>query len=479
MELETIKKIIKENIRGYTGRMKRIRKAEMYYANENDILRRRDPLEEKLKQENPDHPLRNADNRISHPWHWLLVDQKASYTMTVPPTFDAKEKKLNDEITKLLGDSFPKIAKDLAVNASNAGIAWLHVWKDEEYQNFFRYAVVDSKQIIPVWSKKLNSQLEGVLRIYDDFNEQGNTIVIYEYWNDKECSYYFREKRNKLEDLEEFNVINLYDIGTGESAGTTNIFEHDWGRVPFIPFRNNPSELSDLKKYKKLVDVYDKVFSGFVNDLDDIQEIIFVLTNYGGQDKKEFLSDLKKYKMVKVEDDGQGAKGGVETLAVEIPIEARSKILEMTREAIFLQGQGVDPLKNIGQNNSGAALEYMYSLLELKASMLETEFRQGFAELVRMILQYSGADPDVRIEQKWTRTSIKDEAQMADIIQKLAPTTSLESIAKNNPLVEDWEEELKALAKEKADADRMSSDYRSEEELNLEDEEEDEDESSI
>lgn len=396
--------------------------------------------------------------------------------MTVPPSFDAKKKSINDEITKLLGDSFPKIAKDLAVNASNAGIAWLHVWKDEEYQNFFRYAVVDSKQIIPVWSKKLNSQLEGVLRIYEDYNDDGDIITIYEYWNDKECSYYSKLKSKTFDDLQEYNIVPLIDVGTNEQDGTTNVYQHDWGRVPFIPFRNNPSELPDLRKYKRLIDVYDKVFAGFVNDLDDIQEIIFVLTNYGGQDKKEFLSDLKKYKMVKVEDDGQGAKGGVETLAIEIPVEARSKILDMTREAIFLHGQGVDPLKNIGQNNSGAALEYMYSLLELKASMLETEFRQGFAELVRMILQYSGADPDIRIEQKWTRTSIKDDAKIAEIIQKVAPNTSLESIAKNNPLVEDWEEELKSLAKEKADDDRMTGDYRSVKESDFEDEEEDENE---
>lgn len=460
MEIETIKKIIKENIRGFPSRNSRIRKAELYYVNENDILRKRNPLEEKLKKEDPDNPLRNADNRISHPWHWLLVDQKASYTMTVPPSFDAKEKNINDEIVKLLGDSYPKVAKDLCVNASNAGIAWLHVWKDEDYKNFFRYAVVDTKQIIPVYSKKLNSQLEGVLRIYEDYNDAGDTIVIYEYWNDKECNSFFKLKSKTFDDLQEYDSFPLIDIATGEAAGTTNVYKHDWGRVPFIPFRNNPAELSDLKKYKKLIDVYDKVYSGFVNDVDDIQEIIYVLTNYGGADKAEFLEDLKKYKMIKVEDDGQGAKGGVETLAIEIPIEARTKILETTHQAIFLLGQGVDPQKEIGQNNSGAALEYMYSLLELKASMLETEFRQGFAELARFILIYSKKDPDIRIEQKWTRTSIKDDSRMAEIISKLAPNTSMEAIAKNNPLVEDYEEEMTALNKEKVDDFRATDDYR-------------------
>lgn len=474
MELEVVKKIINENIRGFPAKVKQIRKAELYYQNENDILRKRNPVETKLKEKDPDNPLRNADNRVSHPWHWLLVDQKAAYTMTVPPVFDVDDKTLNDEITKLLGDSFPKIAKDLCVNASNAGIAWLHVWKDEEYQNFFRYAVVDSKQIIPVYSKKLNNQLEGVLRIYEDYNKVGDTIVIYEYWNDEECSVFSRQKNKTVDELEEYATFDIIDIGTQETAGQTNTYQHDWEAVPFIPFRNNPAELSDLKKYKKLIDVYDKVYSGFVNDVDDIQEIIFVLTNYGGEDKKEFLDDLKKYKMVKVEDDGQGAKGGVETLAVDIPIEARNTILELTHNSIFLQGQGVDPQKDISNNNSGSALDYMYSLLELKASMLETEFRQGFAELVRFILKYSGKDSDGRIEQKWTRTSIKDDAQMAEIISKVAANSSQEAIARNNPLVEDPEKELEALRKEKEDDHRASEDYRPGNPPNLEDDDDDE-----
>lgn len=464
MEIEVIKKIIKRNYRGFPAKISRIRKAELYYENQNDILRKRNLYENKAREGKPDNPLRNANNRYSMPWHQLLVNQKSSYAMTIPPTFDvgktAKEKKVNDEIVKLLGDQYPKIAKDLCVNASNAGIAWLHVWKDEEYKNFFRYAVVDSKQIIPVYSKRLGQQLEGVLRIYEDYDDSGDTIIIYEYWNDRECSVFSRKKKASDDELQGYDAFSVYDVGTGDEIGKTNVYMHDWEKIPFIPFRNNPQEIADLQNYKDLIDVFDKVFSGFVNDTDDVQEIIFVLTNYGNEDKEEFLEDMRKYKMIKIEDDGDGDRSGVETLAIDIPVEARTKLLDMTRELIFLHGQGVDPLKNIGQNNSGAALEYMYSLLELKASMLETEFRLGFAELVRFILKYSNHNDDVRIEQKWARTSIKDDAKLAEIIAKLAPNTSDEAIAKNNPLVEDWEEEIQNRKGELEDDLRAIEDYK-------------------
>ena len=66
---------------------------------------------------------------------------------------------------------------------------------------------------------------------------------------------------------------------------------------------------------KPLIDAYDKVFSGFLNDLKDTKEIIFVLTNYGGADLEEFLQDLKKYKAIKLDDNGSGeGKGNLENL---------------------------------------------------------------------------------------------------------------------------------------------------------------------
>lgn len=52
------------------------------------------------------------------------------------------------------------------------------------------------------------------------------------------------------------------------------------GEVPFIPFWNNVTHTPDLPLYKDLIDAYDKVYSGFHNDIDDVQEVIFVIKNY-------------------------------------------------------------------------------------------------------------------------------------------------------------------------------------------------------
>lgn len=459
MELEQVKKTIQRLWKGHPARMRRIRKAELYYANEPDILRKRNPLLDQAKAEEAKKLLRNADNRVPQPWHALLVDQKAGYVFGEPPTFDVDDDELNKTIRLYLGNSYKKIAKNLCVTAANAGVAWLHVWRDKE-NGFFKYGIVDTKQIIPIYAKNLEGKLLGLLRVYEDYGDDGELYVIFEFWNDVSCSVYRRKKSDPIDALEELEMFETVDIATGDPTGEfQHTFDHEWGAIPFIPFRNNMLAQSDLDRTKRLIDVYDKVYSGFINDVDDVQEIIFVLTNFGGEDKQEFLDDMRKYKMIKIDADEDSDPSGVDTLAIDIPIEARKTILDITREAIFVHGQGVDPQKNIGQNNSGQALKHMYSLLELKASMVETEFEEGFAELIRFILRYQNQDPDVTIKTNWTRSGISNELEQAQIVNALSHVTSKENIAKANPLVDNVETELENLKKDKLDKSRMEDDY--------------------
>lgn len=461
LEIEEVKRIIKQNIQGFPKKIKSIREAELYYRNENDIVRKKSKDADKTKN-----PLRVADNRESHAWFSLLVDQKASYTVSDPPNFDLdikdskKKEELNHKIQVLLGDKFSKIANDLCIQASCAGVSWVHVWRDAE-NNFFRYGVVDSKQIIPVYDKTLDKKLQGVLRIYEDYDENGDTMVIYEYWNDKECQTFRKKKSRSLSDLDDLSV---YEVFTDLNNRITHTYRHDWGAIPFIPFRNNREELSDLVKVKGSIDVYDKVLNNYVDDVDDVQQIIFVLTNYTGEDKEKFLSDLRQYKMIKLESDEE-TQGKLDTLAIDIPVEARNKLLEIARESIFTLGQGVDPQRNIGQNNSGAALEFMYSLLELKASMLETEFRVGFGELVRFILRYYKQDPDILIKQTWTRSKINDNLNNAQIAQTLNTAGMSRELVAEAYGVKNVNKELENQRKDKLEQLRMEDDYSDLEEV--------------
>lgn len=444
MELKQARELIQEYAGQHTVFVTAANVAKRYYEKKNDIL-----YGKKADDTDSENPLRNSDNRVPSNFYRLQVNQKAAYAFTKPPKFDVGDEKANDIIATSLGDAYKKKCKALCIQAANNAVAWLHYWKNENGE--FRYAVVDSTQIIPVWSEDLEKELYAVLRTYTKIGrENGKKYIIYEIWTDTECQAFQREENLPLDQLQYCNMYAAVEMSTGE-AEYSSIYRHDWGVVPFIFFNNNDEMLSDLTDVKELIDSYDKVYSGFINDLQDIQELIFILTNYGGEaeDAASVLEEMRTKKVIQVESEGADDRSGISTLAIDIPVEAREKVLTMTRKAIFEQGMAIDPDPQNFGNSSGVALSYLYSLLELKTGMLETEFTISFNHLVRAILKCYGMVPK-KIEQTWTRTSVSNDAELADIASKSKGVISDETIVRNHPWVKDPKDELELLEKQKA-----------------------------
>lgn len=440
-----MKKLIKSYKRQQNKIVRESNTAESYYKKENDILHKKKTAVER-------NPIRNADNRIPSNFYNILVNQKAAYLFTAPPLFDVGKDSINKQILTILGDGYAKKCKDLCIQASNCSVAWLHYWVDEAGQ--FQYAVVDARQLHPIWSNDLDKKLFGVLRVYDEREEDGILYNIYEYWNQEVCYLFRKKNRDTIAELEPYQTFAV----DSELYDSTNILQHEFGEVPFIPFFNNNTNTNDLLHVKQLIDSYDKVYSGFMDDLEDIQEIIFVLSGYEGESLKEFLHKLKKYKTIKVDSDGEG-KGGLNTLTIDIPVEARNIMLAMTRKAIFEQGQGIDPDPQNFGNSSGVALSYLYSLLELKAGLMETEFRLGFGALIRAICNYLKESVET-INQTWTRTSINNDSELAVIAQQSVGVISNKTIIKNHPWVEDPEKERKQLEEEQKEKEEQFNTYQ-------------------
>ena len=419
-----IEKIIKDNLANHIQKLSEYDKARLYYKNQNDILRQKSPanlVEDKFKID----PFRNADNRISHNWFNILVNQKAGYLFSNAPVFDVSDKVINKKIKYILGDDFAKNCKDLCIDASCYGKAYIHFWIDSG----FNYAVIEPSQIIPIYSNSIKKELSAVIRLYKSCIDDKET-TIYEYW-DKQMMHCFYENDG---------IKPLYKFDND-----SHCFKHSFNSVPFIEFKNNNLCDSDLIAIKSLIDVYDKVFSGFVNDVEDIQQVILILTNYGGQDLHTFLDDLKRYKAIDMQKDSNDDASGISTMSIDIPIEARREILNITRKQIFVSGQGIDPQNDQFNTTSGVALRHLYGLLELKCGLMESEFRSGFNRLVRVILKYIDCDIWGFIEQTYQRSYIQNNIERAEILAKLSGFTSQYSLAKNNPLVDDFEMEMEYL----------------------------------
>lgn len=460
MELEALKKLIQNTSSSRNDLINNYKKSVDYYENKTDITTRNNGKPE-LNKEGKKDPLRSADNRIPSNFYQLLVDQEAGYVASVFPDIDVGKDTDNQKILDVLGDDRALTLNGLLVDSSNAGRAWLHYWIDED--NNFRYGIIQPDQITPVYATTLDNKLLGVLRSYKQLDpEVGKYFTVHEYWTDKEAQF-FKTSTTNNEIIEPYNIITSYDLSAGYETGQSNTLKHNFGRVPFIEFPKNKYRLPELNKYKGLIDAYDDIYNGFINDLDDVQTVILVLTNYGGASLKQFMNDLKKYKSIKINNAGNGDKSGVDKLQIDIPVEARDDALKITRDNIFLFGQGIDPANFESSNASGVAIKMLYSHLELKAAKTQTYFEHAINQLVRAIMRYLDfPDADKRhISQHWTRTKVEDSLTKAQIVSTVANYSSKEAVAKANPIVDDWQQELKDLAKDRQENDPYAEDLNS------------------
>ena len=457
MELEALKKLIQNTSSSRDNLINNYKKSVDYYENKTDITTRNDG-KPKLNKEGKKDPLRSADNRIPSNFYQLLVDQEAGYVASVFPDIDVGKDSDNKKIIDVLGDDRALTLNALLVDSSNAGRGWLHYWIDED--NNFRYGIIQPDQITPVYATTLDNKLLGVLRSYKQLDpDSGKYFTVHEYWTDKEAQF-FKTSTTNSEIIEPYNIITSYDLSAGYETGQSNTLKHNFGRVPFIEFPKNKYRLPELNKYKGLIDAYDDIYNGFINDLDDVQTVILVLTNYGGASLKDFMNDLKKYKSIKINNAGNGDKSGVDKLQIDIPVEARDDALKITRDNIFLFGQGIDPANFESSNASGVAIKMLYSHLELKAAKTQTYFEHAINELIRAIMRYLNfSDADKRhISQHWTRTKVEDSLTKAQIVSTVANYSSKEAVAKANPIVDDWQQELKDLAKDREENDPYAED---------------------
>ena len=436
MDINKIKRIITQDYE----RRRQIEIEKKYYEN-NNMIKTTGILPADTD------PIRNADNRVSHNFHQLITDEKVAYMFTNPVLFDVGDKSINKQITKTLGDDFKSESAYLCTNATNNKVSWLHYWIDSD-DNSFQYATVETEQCLPQFDVK--KKIIGFYRYYEvlEEDERYNTksYVIFEFWDNKHCEKY--KFKGNLQGAGLTYIPKAYDE-----------FEHTLEEVPFIEFKNNRNMISDLKKYRDLIDIYDKVMSGYANDLEDIQQLIYIIENYGGEDLKEFLGELKRFKSVKIETDADGkTNGGLKTLSIEIPVEARNSILEILKKQIYESGQALQQDNEDFGNASGVALKFFYRKLELKAGLTQIEFEKGFNKLIRAIMKFLNISDwkTKTITQTWTRNMISNDLENAQIANesKANETISDETIAKNHPWVENPTEELKKLKTQKEEAQK-------------------------
>lgn len=122
-------------------------------------------------------------------------------------------------------------------------------------------------------------------------------------------------------------------------------------------------------------------------------------------------------------------------------------MLELLKKQIYESGQGLQQDNESFGNASGVALKFFYRKLELKAGLLETEFRESINDLIEAILNHYNIRFK-KITQIWSRNMISSELEASQIAQQSVGIIPEKLILQNHPWVEDVEEATKLLEEE-------------------------------
>ncbi|PAF19744.1 phage portal protein [Terribacillus saccharophilus] len=396
-----------------------------YYLNDNSFIKKKEKFLIKSGVKVADVEGLKANNKISHAWHKLLVDQKTQYLVGKAMTFSSDDKQLGKNIDELADERFDDTMNELVKSASNKGVEHLHPFINEDGE--FDYVIFPAEEVILIYDEKRNRDVEAALRYYPILDDKGEVVKIKAEWYTKTQVHYY----------ESFNGEFVPDVTEPENPAshfTYNDKGFGWGRVPVIPFYNNSEAVNDLKFYKDHIDEYDKIVSGLADTFDETQELIWILKGYDGQDLDEFMTNVLYYRAIKTSEDG-----GVDTKSVEVPISSASQHLDRLEESIYTFGQGVNTKTDkFGNNPTGVALKFLYSLLDLKANQMERKFRAALSEFFWFYVEYldmagKGSYDVKSIDMTFNRTMITNEAEKAEIAQNSLGIISRETTVENHP----------------------------------------------
>lgn len=418
-----------------------------YYKVDNDIFDRRitkridgAEIEETYK----------ANNKLAHSKYKTMVDEKVNYLLSRDYSLTCEDEQYLENVKDALGKHFQYQLSGLGYEASNKGIGWLQAYIDENGK--FKTMLVPAEQCIPIWTDNSHTELDTMIRVYNTTGWENNSvkdICNVEVWTKDSVQYYRLDNNKSLVPYTNMNYDGHGEVVAHYKKGDDDNYTWmSWGKVPFIPFKNNRIEMPDIKFVKSLLDSYDLSRSEAANYVEEVKNLIFVLKGYGGEDIGEFMKNLNEHRAIPIDDP---TDGGVDTLTPTMDITALREHYEQLKRDITEDGQSINKdLDKMGSAPSGVALKFMYAGLDLKCNALDTEFQLGFENLLYFVNVYLGensqtVNKDAEVGLLFNRDMEINEAEVITNCGASKGIISDKTIIANHPWVKDVEEEEKAL----------------------------------
>lgn len=217
--------------------------------------------------------------------------------------------------------------------------------------------------------------------------------------------------------------------------------------IPLLPFYNNCQGCGDFEMVTGLVDSYNVLLSGALDDMQSVANAFLALYGMQGTTQKD-IDQANRTRILSLSEGGRA-----EFVVKNLNHEALGQLESNLRRSILQLSMTPDlGDEHFAGNTSGVALQYKLWGIEQVRAAKERTFTDGLRALLRVLsagecLLGSGVDLTGG-EVTFYKNLPQDNATLAETLFALSPLLSRRTILENLPWVADVQEELRRKAEE-------------------------------
>lgn len=359
------------------------------------------------------------DNRLRAPFPRYITEVHTGYFLGLPPTVayggaaGARYAALSREL------DLPHLYFDLGRDLSICGAGFALVWAERGGVKVCR---CDPCGCFAIRSGDAGAPLLAAVRLFAS-GRGGTRGVLY---------------------TAERLVPFVWD-GTGVTLGAAE--ENLLHTIPLLPFYNNCQGVGDFAMVTGLVDAYNVLLSGALDDMQSVANAFLALYGMQGTTQRD-IEQANRSRILSLSEGGRA-----EFVVKNLNHEALGQLEVNLRRSILQLSMTPDLCdEHFAGNSSGVALQYKLWGIEQVRAAKERTFTDGLRALLAVLTEGErllGRSVDLTGgEVTFYKNLPQDNAALAETLLSLSPLLSWQTILENLPWVADAQEELRRRAAE-------------------------------
>lgn len=407
--------------------------AEAYYAKKNVTIEKFQKILYSVQgQAMPD--VFSASYKLKTTFFRRFVIQQTQYVLSNGATFE--EEKTKDTLGATFDNQLQKLAKKAMVDGVSFGF-WNH-----DHLEVFPFADTPKEPgFAPIYDEETGLLRAGV-RYWSSVSGETKRWTLYE---EDGLTEYIQKKDEDMKILAEKRKYTLTKSVRGDGE-VESVEGENYPGFPIIPMYANDLRESEIIGIREDIDCYDFIKSGLANDIDDTSGFYWTLKNTGGMDDMDLQKFIERMKVVRaavLDDDIQA-----EAHTLNIPTEARAKMLEILKEDLYEDFQIINVKDLSSGSKTATEIRAAYQPMDDKCGDFEYCIREFIGQLLALI----GIEDEPSF--KWNR--IANQTEETQMVLSAAPYLDDEAVLDKLPWITSEEKEEIMKRRDAEDAERLN-----------------------